>query len=202
MTKGPHINNCCFCIPLKSGVIIITLLWLIFGIYAIINSSLSIASPDKENAFIYVKVQNIASIVFNALITFGAAFGLYVLTYANIPRMLSIYAKISYVIVGINVISHILTSVVFIVFKADILKSCAELIANISASGNEKSRACNEGYDDFLKSIIMSAVVSTLISVYFAIVIASYAQRRNEKEKETTAADAAETHLYEKTSKL
>ncbi|RGB41034.1 hypothetical protein C1646_739296 [Rhizophagus diaphanus] len=195
MTK---INTCCFCIPLKSGVIVITLLWLIFGIYAIINSSLSIASPDKENAFIYVKVENIASIVFNALITFGAAFGLYVLTYANMPRMLSIYSKIAYFIVGINVISHILTSVVFIVFKADILKSCAELIANIS------TRACNEGYDDFLKSIIMSAVISTLISVYFAIVIASYAQKKNEKEKEkeTTTADAAETHLYEKTSKL
>ncbi|GBC15796.1 uncharacterized protein OCT59_027666 [Rhizophagus irregularis] len=202
MTKRPHINNCCFCIPLKSGVIIITLLWLIFGIYAIIDSSLGIATPNKVNALIYFKVQYIASIVFNALITFGAAFGLYVLTYANIPRMLSIYAKIAYVIVGINVISHILTAVVSVVFKADILKLCAELNANIIASVNEKSGACNEEYDDFLKSIIMSAVVSTLISVYFAIVIASYAQRRNEKEKETTAADAAETHLYEKTSKL
>lgn len=79
--------------------------------------------------------------------------------------MLSIYAKIAYVIVGINVISHILTAVVSVVFKADILKLCAELNANIIASVNEKSGACNEEYDDFLKSIIMSAVVSTLISV-------------------------------------
>lgn len=79
--------------------------------------------------------------------------------------MLSIYSKIAYGIVGINVISHILTAVVFIVFKADILKTCAELIANISASNNEKTKVCNDGYDDFLKSIIMSAVISTLISV-------------------------------------
>ncbi|GES82195.1 hypothetical protein GLOIN_2v1656378 [Rhizophagus clarus] len=171
---GPRINVCCFCIPLKSGVIIITLLWLVFGIYEIVVDSIRIASPNKEDAFIYVKVQTIASIVFNALISFGAGFGLFVLTYANTA------------------------TITWTVFKTEILKSCIRSIpATVFASDDEKNSVCNDGWRDFLGSIIMIAVISILLSLYFAIVISSYAKKRNEKE--TTG---AKQHQYEKTSQL
>ncbi|GBB87840.1 hypothetical protein RclHR1_14330002 [Rhizophagus clarus] len=162
------------------------------------DDSIRIASPNKEDAFIYVKVQTIASIVFNALISFGAGFGLFVLTYANTASMLSIYSQVAYGILGITIISHLLSAITWTVFKTEILKSCIRSIpATVFASDDEKNSVCNDGWRDFLGSIIMIAVISILLSLYFAIVISSYAKKRNEKE--TTG---AKQHQYEKTSQL
>jgi hypothetical protein len=67
--------------------------------------------------------------------------------------------------VVINIISHVLSTIVFIVYKSEILKACAEIFTSSRISDSERSSRCNEGYDDILKSIIMSAVISTILSV-------------------------------------
>jgi len=173
---SPQVTNCCCCIPLKNGAVIITLIWLIYGIYETVDNSLSIATPAEENAFNYI---TISTIVLYGLMSIGAAFGLFVLTCANISKMLLIYSYITYGIVVINIVSYMEAIIVSAAFKSEILDAC--VVANLS--DDQGSEDCNDAYNNFITSLIVSAVATTILSVYFSIVIISYTKRRNEKEK-------------------
>ncbi|UZO07037.1 uncharacterized protein OCT59_027341 [Rhizophagus irregularis] len=143
-----RLNNCCCCIPLKAGVLIITLLWLCYGIYSCA-----------------ILIRTVIQIVLYALTTLGAAFGLYVLTCANTYKNLRIYS-------GIVILSTL----------HDILSNFIVTIIEVSDS------SCLFYKCDFLPVSIAISIFASLLSIYFAIVVYTYAQRRKSKEDAAAAA--------------
>ncbi|GBB87841.1 hypothetical protein RclHR1_14330003 [Rhizophagus clarus] len=149
-------TQCCYCVPLKAGVVISSLIWLIYGGYMTISNILNIASPDETthknaNAF---NMYYISMIVLYGLVVIGAAFGLFAVALANKFNMLLIYSKIAYGIIAIEVISSILGFTVIVLFLSPI----------------------------FLTYLIIGAAFAITISVHFAMVVSAYAQQRGKKE--------------------
>ncbi|GES82190.1 hypothetical protein GLOIN_2v1879797 [Rhizophagus clarus] len=107
------INNCCGCIPLKSGIVIITLLWLIYGVYGTVVNARYISAYKKY----------IAAIIIHGFVALGAAFGLYILAFEDTFKMLIIYSKITLFITAVVIIDN-LTAIISIV-SYDSPKECA-----------------------------------------------------------------------------
>ncbi|CAB4479251.1 hypothetical protein RhiirA5_502138 [Rhizophagus irregularis] len=154
-------SQCCFCVPLKAGVVIVSLIWLIYGIYMVISNAINLNDPEKYdpdlrnvNAF---QMYSITIIVLYGLMTIGAIFGLFTITLANTSNMLFIYTKIAYVILAIEIISSVMGFIVIILFSSPIL----------------------------LTYLVILAVFSITISVHFVMVISAYAHRRERKETAT-----------------
>ncbi|GES82191.1 hypothetical protein GLOIN_2v1879797 [Rhizophagus clarus] len=148
------INNCCGCIPLKSGIVIITLLWLIYGVYGTVVNARYISAYKKY----------IAAIIIHGFVALGAAFGLYILAFEDTFKMLIIYSKITLFITAVVIIDN-LTAIISIV-SYDSPKECAYQYGNYG------------GCD----MLIVITIISILLSVYFSIIILVYARRRKSKE--------------------
>ncbi|RIA87854.1 hypothetical protein C1645_776377 [Glomus cerebriforme] len=151
-------SQCCYCIPLKAGVVFISLLWLIYGIYGIISNVMYFASPEyvelvRKNFEIF-NGYIITAIILYGLVIIGSAFGLFVITFANTTRMLLIYSKIAYGILTIEIISRIISFVIIILYASPVL----------------------------LTYVIVGGVFTIAISIHFSMVISSYAHRRGKKE--------------------
>ncbi|RIA87852.1 hypothetical protein C1645_776369 [Glomus cerebriforme] len=175
---APQVSTCCCCVPLKAGAVIVTLFWLVFGIYVTVRNSLAIAS--FEFTFKFNEIQSILVIVLDGLISMGAAFGLFVLTCANTSKMLSIYSMIANGIVGINIVNYTIAIIIAVVYKSAILNAC---IADSTTINGDIKAECNDGYNYIVSTIILNAIITTILSVYFSIVISSYAQKRKGKER-------------------
>jgi len=91
----------CYCIPLKLGVIILSLLFLVGGTFATVKYSLDIASG--ENLFRYAKGSSVSLAALNAFITLGGMCGLFILVCMNTSKMLLDYSKLIFGIVGLDV---------------------------------------------------------------------------------------------------
>ncbi|RGB41030.1 hypothetical protein C1646_810926 [Rhizophagus diaphanus] len=163
------INKCCCCIPLKSGVVIITLLWLIYGAYATVANAI----------YISVYRRYIAVTILYGIVTLGATFGLYVLTFANTYKMLRKYSIIAFFIAAVEIMNNLATIIIIALYKQTFsLKKCA--YNNYDYYGG-----CN--------ILIVIAVISILLSAYFSIVVLAYTKRRKSKED---AAAATDDHPY------
>ncbi|RIA92694.1 hypothetical protein C1645_764361 [Glomus cerebriforme] len=174
-----HLTKCCFCVPLKAGVVIISSLWLIYGIFQSVSNALYITSPNQgTNVFRYIIPCTLSMVIFYGLITIGALFGLFVVTFTNTYRMLSIYSKVANCIVGIDIISHFVTIVVIVLYRSTILEKCL----GPGSITSTRIDACDGEYTSVLTLSIAVTVISVLSSVYFAIVISAYAHKRKKKE--------------------
>ncbi|RIA92695.1 hypothetical protein C1645_764362 [Glomus cerebriforme] len=166
------ITKCCFCIPLRPGVALLSLLWLFGGVSVIVKFSLDLASPVKiKNMFTYSIICIIIFMITYGLTMIGAAFGLYVITCANEPKWMSIYSKIAYVILGIIIAGNIAAITVFVEYKSKILDSCY---------GNNTSNNCDQEYNNYLAIAIGSAIFSSILSVHFALVITAHSHKIND----------------------
>jgi len=154
-------TQCCYCVPLKAGVVMTSLIWLIYGIFIVVSSALYLNSPaknddtelERRNIDAY-NTYIISIIILYGLMILGAAFGLFVVTFANTFKMLLIYSKIAYGILAIEIITSIIGFIAIILFASPIL----------------------------LTYLVIGAVFSITISVHFAMVISAYANRRGKKE--------------------
>src|SRR6266542_3657382 len=84
--------------------------------------------------------------------------------------MLLIYSKIAYGVVIVNLVDYILSIIVAIVFKSEILEACKTLRFN-DFSDMEQNDACNDRYNGILTYVIMRSVVTTLILVCINVYI-------------------------------
>ncbi|GBB84391.1 hypothetical protein RclHR1_00110024 [Rhizophagus clarus] len=178
-----QLTKCCSCIPLKAGVVIASSLWLIYGIFQTVSNILYLISPNEgTNLYRYISVCTFSTIIFYGFITIGALFGLFVVAFSNTYKMMSIYSKIARGIVGFDIISHIVTIVVIVMYKSSILDKCV-------GPNDIDSDACNQTYTSALTLSIAVAVVSIPLSVYFSIIISAYAHKRKKKENPETDND-------------
>jgi hypothetical protein len=74
---------------------------------------------------------------------------------------MSIYSKIARGIVGCDIISHVITIVVIVLYKSSILEKCI----GSDAFTSSRADACNKTYSSALTLSIAIAVISTPLSV-------------------------------------
>ncbi|GBB84394.1 hypothetical protein RclHR1_00110027 [Rhizophagus clarus] len=178
------INKCCCCIPLRAGVIIISIIWLLVGAYQTIRGIINLVSlpgTDGNGIFSVGLFQNlrafiIITIVLYALVTIGAAFGLFVVICANKSRMLLIYSKIAYCIAAIQIISNILDIIAIALFNKEMEKICQEF------SSFQSNNSCSTINKASLAYGIIITIIVAIFVIYFAIVISAYAHRKRENE--------------------
>ncbi|RGB31908.1 hypothetical protein C1646_707839 [Rhizophagus diaphanus] len=189
------VNKCCYCIPLRIGVIIISIIWLLFGAYQTAKgiASLAIAIPNNGvfsvGLFQNLRTFIIISVILYALVTIGAAFGLIVVLCTHKSRKLAIYAKVAYFIAVIQIISNILDIAAVALLNKELKKMCSQYSQGFSSSANQFANdaidACST-IDNIssasLAYAIIIAIIVTIFVVYFAIVISSYARKKREQE--------------------
>ncbi|GBC43861.1 uncharacterized protein OCT59_014892 [Rhizophagus irregularis] len=165
-------NNCCLIFPLKAGVKIILLLFLIYELAKAIRLIILLASDKSLRNSLEFSRSAYSIIVAYGLIAITAAFGLYVTTCANTPKLLSIYSKIFYGIAGFNVFNSIMIIVETITSAIE----CPKL--NNPNENSDYSYLCK----DKLIFILPGYIISIILSVYFAMVISAYACKMKDKD--------------------
>ncbi|CAB4391443.1 unnamed protein product [Rhizophagus irregularis] len=190
------INKCCYCIPLRIGVIIISIIWILFGAYQTAKgiASLAIAIPNNGvfsvGLFQNLRAFIIVSVILYALVTIGAAFGLIVVLCAHKPRKLEIYAKIAYIIAAIQIISNIIDIAAVALLNKEMKKMCSQFPQGFSSTANQFANyatdTCSSTINNIssasLAYVIIIAIIVTIFVVYFAIVISAYARKKREQE--------------------
>ncbi|RIA94103.1 hypothetical protein C1645_818575 [Glomus cerebriforme] len=188
------ITKYCFYMPLKTSVIIVSSLWLIQGIIIIIKTiefSLDLNLSDQEIAF--KQTYTLPIFIIYGIMIIGSLFGLLVVNCANTSKMLFLYSKVAYVILGSNILGiNILTIAEIVLHGSIILKECGNLshICNyeyyhtrtISMRCLDLSYVCNQKYYDITYYIISYAITFILLSVYSVMVISAYAHKKKDKE--------------------
>ncbi|CAG8749394.1 6870_t:CDS:2, partial [Rhizophagus irregularis] len=108
---GLQITKCCFCIPLKAGVIIISLLWLFIGLFFTIFRVLGLKRYIQDKGLKEVSEEGSTIFTFEIMVmaldvyaTLGATFGLYAVIFSKKYRMLKLYSTLGFIAAGIEVI--------------------------------------------------------------------------------------------------
>ncbi|KAF0527906.1 neurofilament triplet h protein [Gigaspora margarita] len=165
-------QTCCGCIKLRAGVIIISTLFLIYGLYYTFFGSLAIANnPSDGISYIY-------TIIFGS-ISLGTIYGLVVTWCSNTSRNLKIYSVIVNIIVTILIAKYLAEIIYIIVNRQSYLDDCITSWVNKSSDPKD---LCVNSYNITLVTEIIGDLIETIILIYFAMVIASYAVSRKEKE--------------------
>ncbi|CAG8470951.1 13978_t:CDS:2 [Funneliformis mosseae] len=167
--------NCCGCVRLKAGALIISILWLIDGLIGSLSNIFVLASKEiidftdlVTDSSRYNRGFSILPAILYLLIAFGAVFGLFAITLA-------------YGIAGAEIVVHAYMIILIIVHRSSIMKECERYIETTSP---EFGYACPQGYNYTLTFNIAYAIVVILLSVYFAMVVSAYA-RKTREETET-----------------
>ncbi|GBB99146.1 hypothetical protein RclHR1_03430007 [Rhizophagus clarus] len=185
----------CFCTPSKASVIVVTLLWLVQGILIIkkiVECSLKFNLSEIEAVINHIYL--IPIFIIYGLMIVGALFGLLVINCTKTSMMLFLYSKVARIIARSNIIGINILTIVEIVFQgSEILGECQNLshICNheyyytrsISDKCQGLGYVCNQKYFDIIRTIILYALASILLSMYSAIIISGYAHKIRDKEE-------------------
>ncbi|CAG8635133.1 3681_t:CDS:2, partial [Ambispora leptoticha] len=176
---SPRMKSCCCCFKLKTGVVIISILWLFYGLYRAITDLIAFQNRDKHtnNFFSHVYTYTIIEGILSLFIAIGALYGLFIVSFANKRRQLQNYVTIAWIIVVLQSFLKIANIVIVIAFKNSYMKYCKDQ--------DYDEDTCMSSYNILLSVEIVQDLLAIIISIYFATVIAAY--RTHRFEKETTA---------------
>ncbi|CAG8476715.1 11002_t:CDS:2 [Diversispora eburnea] len=136
---------------------------------------------SREIVFSYVKAYNIPVSIIGFLMSFSALFGLYVMYRNETARLLKIYSIIAYIIVATLTILEIVNIAIYFGYKDEFESKCYEIIVeDYPYKSQDATSECQEAYSYSVIIGTISAIAYVLASIYFAMVIQSYADiRRN-----------------------
>ncbi|KAG9288687.1 hypothetical protein G9A89_004306 [Geosiphon pyriformis] len=157
-------STCCCCINLKSGVVLISLFMMMysftFGILGFIgffaNRNKTSTNLENLNADL-----SLISGIFHGISSLGFLYGLFVICFTNTHRLLRPYVTFTYLNIVIDLIIGIFAVILCNRLSDDCIYSS---LAGLSA-------------------YIVFTILTTLLLVYFSLVIASYANSCHEKEE-------------------
>ncbi|CAG8630133.1 18292_t:CDS:2 [Acaulospora morrowiae] len=168
-------DRCCFCINLKAGVIIISIIGLAYGILEAILNIIIYKNSDR-----YYNVYR-AYCLFGAIlfvsIALDSAFGIFALCFANAAKILRVYSRTFYVLMVLYICYELASLGIYVGYKNEIIDAC-----NINKEKDDKTN-CNEDYKTQLIISIVVLIITVILSVYFATVVDSYALKRESKER-------------------
>ncbi|PKY59591.1 hypothetical protein RhiirA4_550409 [Rhizophagus irregularis] len=199
-----------FCTPSKANVMIVTLLWLVQGIFIIkkaIEYSLKLNLSNIEidiklsfNRFI-LKISDKSCLShsnFYYLWINDNRSNIWIIDYKlcgnNKSMMLFLYSKLACVIAKSNVVGTNILTIVEIVFHGSkVLEECQNLnhlcnheyyyTRTISDKCQDLGYVCNQKYFDIIQNIILYAFISIILSLYSAMIISGYAYKIRDKEE-------------------
>ncbi|CAG8508085.1 10914_t:CDS:2 [Dentiscutata erythropus] len=171
-------TKCCCCIPLRGGVIIITLLSLIGTVLNIVSDILSIVNGGNNNN----KTTSIISLIFGTLFFPIFVFGLFVLCCAKTARLLRIYSILYNIFTAIEIIGIIISIILFFVFKNSYVNDCININQSNGSSSNDPVGDCNHEFRVVGIVLVIIYIIVIILLIHFALVIAAYAANRRAKE--------------------
>ncbi|KAF0555797.1 hypothetical protein F8M41_016788 [Gigaspora margarita] len=172
--------RCCCCIPLKAGVIIITLLWL----FTSIISAIADVAVIKNTEQLYDKRYYVVDLVASAITFLITTFGLFVTCCAKSSTIIKIYAVLFAILVVIQ-IAHLIYMCIFIATYHDsYMSTCLSTIKSSNSTDDiTGSNACNAEFKKFAAPWVIGYVLAAILSIYFAFVINRYAKHCKSNEK-------------------
>ncbi|CAG8494027.1 760_t:CDS:2 [Dentiscutata erythropus] len=168
---------CCFCIKLRPGVIIITVLLLVAYV-----SHLPKAATISFGA-LYVLVIPVA------------VFGFYTLSkFKENPNLLQTYSRLFWSSVALLILLHLTELIFSFVWRNDIIADCEKDINYLVPSNTSTStipydphapdqsvinKACNQGVNLFLLwSSVNFLIFNLLLSIYFGTIVEAYSREQ------------------------
>ncbi|CAG8530190.1 11087_t:CDS:2 [Ambispora leptoticha] len=176
----PRMKTCCCCINLKAGVVIISILWLVFGLYEAIADIMAYRSTDTNNFYSYIYTFTLITGIMALFTVIGALYGLIVVSFAKITQT---YVIIAWLIAARYIINSIAEIILLLSLKDSFLSYC-------DLDGYSED-TCLSTYNNVLLIAIIEDILIIIISIYFATVVAAYRAHRVEKDK---ASGLAEVH--------
>uniref|UniRef100_A0A1D1Y4W1 Uncharacterized protein n=1 Tax=Anthurium amnicola TaxID=1678845 RepID=A0A1D1Y4W1_9ARAE len=159
-----YYSHFCFCLPVKSGALIITIVWMITGV-ALTAVFLDIYFKNKvDNIFGHVHNLSIVLAILSLIITMLAGYGLSVLFFRKSPDRIRLYTHLSwFYMVFVWIVVSIGTLIAFLTKRNNFVNYC---LNNIATEDMCKQFAT--------KSILRLAVgisITTICNIYFATIL-------------------------------
>ncbi|RHZ83423.1 hypothetical protein Glove_94g30 [Diversispora epigaea] len=160
-------QKCCFCISLKPGVIIISVLSLynaatvIFATIITLNNSQKIYNYPSNAVYTYSLAYTIVSLIVYSLLFVAFSFGLYVSIQERRVDLIEHYALILYAYVLISAAMYL--GMIFIILNNK--KEYCEVI---------RVKDCT---NFILLSPVIGLIISILLNIYFAQIVSAYAKQ-------------------------
>ncbi|KAG9295084.1 hypothetical protein G9A89_017878 [Geosiphon pyriformis] len=145
----------------------------------------------------YTRNFNLIDGIVSLIILLGATFGIVVVGFTRDIQLLKIYEIIGYLIATIRSVIEIASFIILIAYKNQFIDFCNSSIVPIDkvdantyfvyeVSGDNsqgatiifKRKDCETAYRWLVPEIFFRAFFTTLLSIYFAIVISSYTRER------------------------
>ncbi|CAG8505406.1 2695_t:CDS:2 [Ambispora leptoticha] len=151
---GFQMARCCGCIPLKAGVVIISLLWLAASIYntftyfSIFNKN----GESSKNFWGCIGHWVLVYAILEIIIALSTFYGLIVVITRRKIKSLSYYVIISWVILTIVIALGIANIILVTVLKQHFLDYCDN-------GGTYTLDECNSAYDVLLPSTVTGAII-------------------------------------------
>jgi len=177
---SPRMTTCCCCIKLKPAAWCISFIWMIWALYEGILFVLSYSNGIKfgGNFLSYLDTSySLATAILSFIILIGSLYGLFVLSCANVYRLLRIYVVVAYIITFLYSFLAVFEFVLVLVSRQGFLDDC------INAEDQSAHDDCTTAYNLLLPGTITAGIITIILSIYFAMVIHAYGNQRREKEE-------------------
>ncbi|CAG8466866.1 14309_t:CDS:2 [Ambispora leptoticha] len=168
--KLPKLTTCCICINLRTGVLLISIIWMLYGLLFSIVHLLYTKALKKSTNDAY----NYPAAILYLFIIVASIYGIIVVAFAESIGRLKIHAILTYVIATLITIMSITEITVYTLFKTTFLQDCTE---------SNPSNVCEKAYNLVLQIIITTKIIAAVLSIYFLLVVNSYVVRRRKIEK-------------------
>ncbi|CAG8605116.1 13946_t:CDS:2 [Ambispora leptoticha] len=174
--ESPRMKSCCCCLKLKTGVVIISILWILYGIYQATANFLAFQNRNNntDNFFSYVSTFAIIEGILSLFTVIGALYGLLVVSFANRIRLFQKYVIIAWIIALIQCSINIAEIIILVSRKNSYIQYCESI--------NYTEDMCLSTYNILVPIEIAQDLFMIIISIYFATVVAAYRAHRHEKE--------------------
>lgn len=159
---------------MKTGVIIISIIWLLFGAFGIVNTFVA------NDSIYFVNINGLKYVLFagNLLISLAALSGI-IFWLSGKPNLIIIYSYFAYAIVAILLIIDLINMIAYKTNKNGNLQFCHDKLKSnpefASKTDSDLNNICNGLFRKFFIIFIIITGLHFVISSYFAIIVAAYA---------------------------
>ncbi|CAG8644933.1 17904_t:CDS:2 [Dentiscutata erythropus] len=171
-------NKCCGCVPLRGGVIFISIFSLVGLTYIVLSDVLSISIDDYG---IGTVVDLVISVLFLPVIIFG----LFVTCCERKAYLLRVFSILYNVFTVVEIIDSLISIIVIVAYRSPVVSDCYSSNPNVD---------CDYLYSKLEAQVIFVNVMIIFLMTHFALVIAAYAENRKAKEEKASANIASESN--------
>ncbi|CAG8732739.1 6457_t:CDS:2, partial [Cetraspora pellucida] len=119
----------------------------------------------------------------DTLLCIVAAFGLFVIFVAKYASLLRLYVRFVYALLVLRSLGLLYVVITIASFRNDYMNFCKTNYYSNNVDESKLIRGCNISYISLLLGFIFLCIFVIITTIYFAMVINAYAERRQAKEE-------------------